>query len=122
PRNTPKRLKDFTGTFARKCKDDGGATRNRTGVHGFAIRCITTLPLRPRTPAAVLQVALQARLFQLVFLSVVWLLLLHPRFAHISFVLGAKKPSPLLYTTAQALVISLGLYLLTLNLICAGDG
>ena len=24
----------------------GGATRNRTGVHGFAIRCITTLPLR----------------------------------------------------------------------------
>ncbi|CFP67296.1 Uncharacterised protein [Bordetella pertussis] len=24
----------------------GGASRNRTDVHGFAIRCITTLPLR----------------------------------------------------------------------------
>jgi hypothetical protein len=24
----------------------GGATRNRTELHGFAIRCITTLPLR----------------------------------------------------------------------------
>lgn len=23
---------------------DGGRSRNRTGVHGFAIRCITTLP------------------------------------------------------------------------------
>ena len=25
----------------------GGGYRNRTGVHGFAIRCITTLPTRP---------------------------------------------------------------------------
>ncbi len=25
----------------------GGAYRNRTDVHGFAIRCITTLPTRP---------------------------------------------------------------------------
>ena len=24
----------------------GGEYRNRTGVHGFAIRCITTLPTR----------------------------------------------------------------------------
>ncbi len=24
----------------------GGGYRNRTGVHGFAIRCITTLPTR----------------------------------------------------------------------------
>lgn len=29
-----------------KGKDAGGASRNRTDVHGFAIRCITTLPLR----------------------------------------------------------------------------
>jgi hypothetical protein len=27
----------------------GGATRNRTEVHGFAGRCITTLPSRPGT-------------------------------------------------------------------------
>lgn len=26
----------------------GGEYRNRTGVHGFAIRCITTLPTRRR--------------------------------------------------------------------------
>src|SRR5690625_284169 len=26
---------------------NGGASRNRTDLHGFAIRCITTLPLRP---------------------------------------------------------------------------
>src|SRR5690606_19624596 len=28
----------------------GGASRNRTDVHGFAIRCITTLPLRHGLP------------------------------------------------------------------------
>src|SRR5690625_3587330 len=27
--------------------ENGGASRNRTDLHGFAIRCITTLPLRP---------------------------------------------------------------------------
>ena len=25
----------------------GGEYRNRTGVHGFAIRCVTTPPTRP---------------------------------------------------------------------------
>ena len=31
---------------------NGGGGRNRTGVHGFAGRCITTLPPRPGCPAA----------------------------------------------------------------------
>ncbi len=29
-------------------KIDGGGRRNRTGVHGFAGRCMTTLPPRRR--------------------------------------------------------------------------
>src|SRR5690606_4791010 len=36
-----------TNFTIRACKAGGGG-RNRTGVHGFAGRCITTLPPRPR--------------------------------------------------------------------------
>ena len=34
------------GAGRRGCKRSGGWSRNRTGVHGFAGRCITTLPPR----------------------------------------------------------------------------
>ena len=30
----------------------GGPGRNRTGIRGFAVRCITTLPPDPRSGAA----------------------------------------------------------------------
>ena len=33
----------------------GGAYRNRTDVHGFAIRCITTLPTRRHRRPGILQ-------------------------------------------------------------------
>src|SRR5690606_20548630 len=47
------RMADFPHTRGKKEKaliaesldSAGGASRNRTDVHGFAIRCITTLPL-----------------------------------------------------------------------------
>ena len=37
---------DETDTVLVKLAKDGGEYRNRTGVHGFAIRCVTTPPTR----------------------------------------------------------------------------
>ena len=44
-------------TIARDMEKIGGSGRNRTGVDGFAIRCITTLPPSQKKPA--LQTALE---------------------------------------------------------------
>ena len=35
------------GQLRRNRQENGGASRNRTGVYGVAVRCITTLPSRP---------------------------------------------------------------------------
>ena len=37
----------------------GGEYRNRTGVHGVADRCVTTLPTRPRPVINSIQTHLQ---------------------------------------------------------------
>ena len=42
--------------------DVGGEYRNRTGVHGFAIRCVTSPPTRLKVPACYTINKLQASL------------------------------------------------------------
>ena len=44
PRDFKSLASTYSATRARRCASLGGWGRNRTGVHGFAGRCITTLP------------------------------------------------------------------------------
>ena len=39
-------FKSLVSTNSTTRAQNGGGYQNRTGVHGFAIRCITTLPTR----------------------------------------------------------------------------